>query len=296
MATATRDDRKPLLVVGLGLLGIAGWELTRPKPAPPAPIVCGPGTQMVNGSCVPIPTPTPTADGRPTVTAIEGLIVRSGPSTGYRQIGLLPYGAHVSIDCQGWGQMVARSAVWDHLSAPVVGWVSDWYVSTPNVGRFSPGYSQCAGGGPPPGSSGSGSGSGGPPTPRPPAGKAPVSSLSSIRNGMIISAGCGGSDADYVVIQDYWTGHGLAKLWIQDLLSWQQLSVSRAAIVVVTSAVLNALPTRGWLKYWPGRVSPAPPHPVIPPQWQVSNLNPWTALYPYGLPPLVLRTAAGYCP
>jgi uncharacterized protein YraI len=49
-----------------------------------------------------------------------GLNMRSGPSTGYQRVGILPNGSKLTVHCQVYGQMVdgavRRTAVWDRLA------------------------------------------------------------------------------------------------------------------------------------------------------------------------------------
>jgi hypothetical protein len=77
-----------------------------------------------------------------------GLTIRSAPTPTSARIGGLPEGASVSIHCQTTGANVNGSTIWDQLSTG--GYVSDWYVTTPNVGSFSPGLPQCGQSAPPP--------------------------------------------------------------------------------------------------------------------------------------------------
>jgi hypothetical protein len=77
-----------------------------------------------------------------------GLTIRSAPTPTSGRIGGLPEGASVSIHCQTTGANVNGSTIWDQLTAG--GYVSDWYVNTPNVGSFSPGLPQCGQNTPPP--------------------------------------------------------------------------------------------------------------------------------------------------
>jgi hypothetical protein len=76
-----------------------------------------------------------------------GLKVRDLPNTSAGWRTSLPDGTSISIRCQTYGETIIGSRVWDQLSSG--GYVSDWYVNTPNVGTFSPGIGQC-GQAPPP--------------------------------------------------------------------------------------------------------------------------------------------------
>jgi len=71
-----------------------------------------------------------------------GLSVRSAPTTSSTRLATLPDGTSISIFCQTIGESINGSAIWDKLDSG--GYVSDWYVTTPNVGTFSPGLSVCA--------------------------------------------------------------------------------------------------------------------------------------------------------
>jgi uncharacterized protein YraI len=67
--------------------------------------------------------------------------VRAGPGLGFAILRTLAQGSSVMIACQGRGDQVAGSTVWDHLAEG--GWVSDWYMDTPGVNAFSPGCATC---------------------------------------------------------------------------------------------------------------------------------------------------------
>lgn len=73
---------------------------------------------------------------------------RSAQSTSAAVVGTLPYHTAVAIACQTTGSSVNGSPIWDKLSTGP--YVSDYYVSTPNVGTYSPGLPECSGGSPPP--------------------------------------------------------------------------------------------------------------------------------------------------
>jgi hypothetical protein len=77
-----------------------------------------------------------------------GLSIRSAPTTSSTRIGGLAEGASISIHCQTYGDNINGSTIWDQLAGG--GYVSDWYVNTPNVGTFSPGIGQCGQAPPPP--------------------------------------------------------------------------------------------------------------------------------------------------
>jgi len=70
------------------------------------------------------------------------LYERSGPGTGYAKEGALPNGATIRIACQVQSSSsVNGSAIWDLLTTGY--FVSDYYVNTPDVGKFSPGIARC---------------------------------------------------------------------------------------------------------------------------------------------------------
>jgi len=64
---------------------------------------------------------------------------------------MLPEGTNVKILCQTRGETVPdrqrKSDVWDSIMTDDGrgGWVSDLYVNTPNIGRFSPPIPVCEG-------------------------------------------------------------------------------------------------------------------------------------------------------
>lgn len=219
------------------------------------------------------------------VTAQPSLIVRSGPGTSYSALGALPYGTRLSIVCQGYGSNVVRSAIWDQISSPWgAGWVSDWYVSTPGVGVFTPGLSQCGGGQPAPG--GGPGPSGLPPTGQP-SGTPPISDVRALLPGWIVSTGCGGSDADYILVRDSWIGKGLARIWIKDAFTWQSLGAPRNSIRLITKGVLYALRDGGTLVRQPARNAG-----LI---WTF-YANPWGwVTWGFPMPPPIVTSNAGYC-
>ncbi len=133
-----------------------------PPPTPSAPPASSPPPQPP-GSPPPSSPPTPTSPSPPPSSPVFyvyhvmgtcadgacGLNIRSGPGySGYAVTGVLVEGAEVDIICQALGQMVGpspttgnSSAVWDQLTNG--GWVSDLYISTPNVGTWSSPIPEC---------------------------------------------------------------------------------------------------------------------------------------------------------
>lgn len=75
-----------------------------------------------------------------TVQASGGLLIRSGPGTGYSSIGSLANGSTITITCQTAGSTVngnwGPTNVWDRL--PSGGYVSDGFVYTGSNGRVAP--------------------------------------------------------------------------------------------------------------------------------------------------------------
>jgi surface antigen len=70
------------------------------------------------------------------------LYERYGPSTGSAIDASLPNGATIRIACQTTGTEVNNTTdIWDLLTTGY--FVSDYYVDTPDVGKFSPGIAQC---------------------------------------------------------------------------------------------------------------------------------------------------------
>jgi hypothetical protein len=73
----------------------------------------------------------------------------SGPGTAsFRRVGAVYEGETLVIVCQAVGQQITGpngrgSDIWDELS--VGGFVSDYYVNTPDVDRYSPGIPRCQG-------------------------------------------------------------------------------------------------------------------------------------------------------
>ncbi len=97
--------------------------------------------QWVTGfSGAPVPTPGPTYYAYQ-VVGISGLAEHTGPATTDQVVGSLPDHATIEIQCQTMGSWVARSNVWDKLANGT--YISDWYTTTPNVGRYSPPIPVC---------------------------------------------------------------------------------------------------------------------------------------------------------
>jgi hypothetical protein len=131
------------------------------SPQPPASSAPSP-TQPQAPTTTPTPQPNPAPSPGPnpppapqyfvyhvTGTCRDGscgLMLRSGPGySDYAVLGVLPEGAEVEVVCQAVGETIsngyASSAIWDRLTNGA--WVSDFYVSTPNIGTSSPPIPQC---------------------------------------------------------------------------------------------------------------------------------------------------------
>jgi uncharacterized protein YraI len=75
------------------------------------------------------------------VTSSSSLSGRSGPATTYPVLRTYGSGSTVHVVCQGYGQRVGTSSVWDRLSDGT--WVADYYVSTPSQTTFSAPLQKC---------------------------------------------------------------------------------------------------------------------------------------------------------
>jgi Ricin-type beta-trefoil lectin domain len=80
------------------------------------------------------------------VTGTGGtLAVRTTPSLSAGTVGEMRDGTWVHIVCQTPSDNVVKSAIWDKIDSPYVGYVADWYITTPAVGHYSPGIQTCLG-------------------------------------------------------------------------------------------------------------------------------------------------------
>ena len=70
-----------------------------------------------------------------------GLNLRSAPSLSAPVVGHLADGADLLISCQTTGDRVGHSTIWDRVAG---GYLTDWFTTTPGVGRFTVGIPQCA--------------------------------------------------------------------------------------------------------------------------------------------------------
>jgi uncharacterized protein YgiM (DUF1202 family) len=70
--------------------------------------------------------------------------VRSGPGTGYSVVTTLANGTSINISCQTKSNSTPyNDPVWDRISSPVVGYITDYYASTPTAYDYSPGIPRC---------------------------------------------------------------------------------------------------------------------------------------------------------
>jgi hypothetical protein len=245
------DKSDPLLYGGLALVGLGvGAMILQKKPAA-APGPAGP----------PGPTGPPAPiDTRYRVTAVAGLIVHTAPSISAPRVATLAYNTPLSIDCQTWGDQVAASRVWDRISAPIAGYVTDWWVSTPLTGRFSPGLAVCGGAGPLPPSGLAPTGSGA---------KAPIARWQDVVAGWIVSLSCQYGTADYLIEPagigldlmpyGYEPAHRRKRL-IATQMTWNRLTsgsiangAPRSCLRLVTPGCLASIAPGPELRYGPIR-------------------------------------------
>jgi surface antigen len=147
--------------------GPAGSGPGAPAPPPSSPPPASPPPASPSAPSTPTPppaspTPTPIATPPPSAPAAPafyvyyvtgtcrdgacGLAMRAGPGySDYAQVGSLAEGAAADVVCQALGETVsngyAESAIWDQLTNG--DWVSDFYLSTPNIGTWSPPIPRC---------------------------------------------------------------------------------------------------------------------------------------------------------
>lgn len=75
------------------------------------------------------------------VTSPDALNARRGPGTSYAVVRSYAPGTALAVVCQGAGQRVGTTAVWDRLTSGA--WVSDYYVSTPSRTGYSGALPRC---------------------------------------------------------------------------------------------------------------------------------------------------------
>ncbi|MDR1767565.1 MAG: InlB B-repeat-containing protein [Propionibacteriaceae bacterium] len=74
---------------------------------------------------------------------LDALNARTGAGTSYPSNGVVAKGATVVIDCWVYGESVNGDTYWDHITSPIGGYVSDWYVDLNNANPKDRGISQC---------------------------------------------------------------------------------------------------------------------------------------------------------
>jgi uncharacterized protein YraI len=74
-------------------------------------------------------------------TSAGRLNARSGPATSYPIVTKYSSGASLSVMCQGSGEKVGSTRVWDRLTNGA--WVADYYVSTPSKTTYSAPLQKC---------------------------------------------------------------------------------------------------------------------------------------------------------
>ncbi|MEU1480992.1 SH3 domain-containing protein [Streptomyces sp. NPDC001668] len=73
------------------------------------------------------------------IDAGSTLTVRSGPGSGYSNVGSLPNGTLVEVECWTYGSAVHGYTIWTQLySAGAARYVSDYYLDTGHVQNFLP--------------------------------------------------------------------------------------------------------------------------------------------------------------
>ncbi|WP_326553302.1 hypothetical protein [Micromonospora sp. NBC_01813] len=88
---------------------------------------------------------------RVTGTGGAGLTVRTNPhDAGAPSVALLADGTYFTAECAVRGRNIYGNTVWHQISAPVTGWISDYYTTTPGFNQYLPGEPECGTGTPPP--------------------------------------------------------------------------------------------------------------------------------------------------
>ncbi|KUL38828.1 hypothetical protein ADL22_16290 [Streptomyces sp. NRRL F-4489] len=93
-----------------------------------AALLCGVLGAGPAAAAAPPPGAHGTYQGR--VIAKTGLVLRSGPGTGYRAVGSLPYGTVVTLVCKVNGQNVGGNPRWYKLDAGRPAWGAARYITT----------------------------------------------------------------------------------------------------------------------------------------------------------------------
>jgi surface antigen len=72
----------------------------------------------------------------------DNVVLRSGPGTGYSQVGSLANGSTITVVCQAQGGTnVGGNATWDRLDSG--SWVTDFYTTSPSFNSYAPGLGAC---------------------------------------------------------------------------------------------------------------------------------------------------------
>ncbi|MFY1638083.1 hypothetical protein ACN27F_33190 [Solwaraspora sp. WMMB335] len=88
---------------------------------------------------------------RVTGTGGAGLIVRTNPhDAGAPAVAVLADGTYFTAECAVRGRNIYGNSVWHQISAPVTGWISDYYTTTPGFNQYLPGEPECGTSTPPP--------------------------------------------------------------------------------------------------------------------------------------------------
>ncbi len=110
-----------------------------PKPTqPPIIVIPQPVPQPIPQPDRTFYYPRPVDPGVSQYTAKTDIVVRSGPGTSYGAISSISAGDVVTISCQAPGEHVVGpaggSSLWDQISAPSFGYVSDEFIATGTTG------------------------------------------------------------------------------------------------------------------------------------------------------------------
>lgn len=113
-------------------------DYTTPSYVTPAYVTPSPSASDPYGFGTSTPEPTPSAYSGGSYPAKDNLVVRSGPDVDSPQVGTISAGDFVTIECQTEGSYVVgpngASSIWDRISSPSYGYVSDDYVATGTTG------------------------------------------------------------------------------------------------------------------------------------------------------------------
>lgn len=88
--------------------------------------------------------PGPTASYRIDGTRGAGSKVLSAPDSSTATVlATLADGRRFTVDCGTRGRSVRGNTVWHHITAPVTGYISDYYTNTPGFNQLFPGEATC---------------------------------------------------------------------------------------------------------------------------------------------------------